>query len=276
MVPSIRACGSAAIGSESHESPVGLGRRARRPSPTAPVRSSTRRRPPSSTKPFPLFPSARRGRLILFRLRPIGGQVCAETKGEESPAGGGRRCSAIAPTVGSSGDERWAADARVRCRIDASEQAAFKISFSLINFKLVPASCSHHGPIRSDSGSACVRASMSFPCAAASGPPVHLPPARSAVPPSTGNARVNRVRPSSARTTRAGAAGAHAMGVGPVGHPEGSGHRRPRQRHACPGRRFRTHPSSHAHTHVPASMHVHSMRRKGVRVCLRECLIGCT
>ena len=36
----------------------------------------------------------------------------------------------------------------VDCRIDASERAAVTIAFSLINFKLVPARCSHHGPIR--------------------------------------------------------------------------------------------------------------------------------
>jgi hypothetical protein len=69
------------------------------------------------------------------------------------------------------------------------------------------------------------------------------------------------------------------MGVGPLDHPEGTGHRRPRQRHACLGRRFRTCASrggTDAHADATTlSMNVHSMRRQAVRVCLRECLSGC-
>ncbi len=157
-----------------------------------------------------------------------------------------------------------AAHAQVDCRIDTSENTTVKIAFSLINFKLVPAAATA-GRSDPDPGCACVRACIYVlsvrGCEAAA---LYY--------------RVYGMHGSiaCALTAPAGAAGAHAMGVGPVGHPEGSGHRRPRQRHACPGRRFRTHRLSHAHTHARASMHVHSMRRKGVRVCLRECLSGCT
>ena len=81
----------------------------------------------------------------------------------------------------------------IDCRIDASENTTVRIAFSLINFKLVPAAAIA-GRSDSDPGCACVRASMSFPCAAASGPLLNLPSAGCTVLPCIRNARVDSVR----------------------------------------------------------------------------------
>jgi hypothetical protein len=54
------------------------------------------------------------------------------------------------------------------------------------------------------------------------------------------------------------------MGVGPMGHPEGCGHRRPRQRHACPGRRFCARASrggTDAHAYADATTHTRACQR---------------
>jgi hypothetical protein len=84
------------------------------------------------------------------------------------------------------------------------------------------------------------------------------------------------------------------MGVGPVGHPEGSAHRRPRQHDACPRRRFRTRASrggmdarTHARMQALTLAHTHTRSHAQTRTRVRawhalpfdaaagQCACGC-
>jgi hypothetical protein len=99
--------------------------------------------------------------------------------------------------------------------------------------------------------------------------------------PSIRNARADGVRGGSAlRHDRGGAAGADVMDMGPVAHPEGSGHRQQRQQKDRTGRRIRMRLSRHRHTRTHPRTHTVACARallfnaaavcaSSLRVCVR-------